>query len=185
MPKLPLDPARLRQLPDLAIKAFRRPRHTAAQVVTGTLTVAGTVRSAAGSVVGGLLDRRPAAEPVPGATTTDPQPPPTDVDVTQPFPAPEAGAATEAAAGAEAGAVAAGGATTSTEPSGNTAPETAPEPLEAPSDAAADADADAEAETEADDRLTGPAPHMPPSIAQEVERDFGEDLPGVSGERGR
>jgi hypothetical protein len=55
MPKLPLDPAALRLLPGVAIDAVRHPCRTAGQVVNGSI-----------SVIGRLVDRRPAGEPVPG-----------------------------------------------------------------------------------------------------------------------
>ena len=177
MPKLPLDPAQLRELPGTAIKALRHPRRSAAQIVSGTF-----------SLVGGLLDRRPVHEPVPGATTTAPEPPPTDVAVEPP----EA-AATDEGATADEWATAAAPPESQTQPEAPTDEPPAEEAAAAGSAAAETAPAgDAESSDRAEDMgdtgdtgestdvLSGPVPHMPPSIAQEVERDYGEDLPGVS-----
>ncbi|MEP9383268.1 hypothetical protein [Nocardioides sp. KR10-350] len=149
MPKLPLDPDRLRQLPGAAIRALRRPRRTAAQVVRGSFTLVG-------SVVGRALDRRPTTEPVPGMARPPEEavPPPTEAAAAAPE-APEAPAPT--------------------------APDEAP--AAAPTESAAGtepADADGPTEDVPEEHLTGPTPHIPPGIAREVERDYEDDIPGIT-----
>jgi len=174
MPKLPLDPDRLRQLPGLAVTALRHPRRTASHVVSGTVTV-----------VGGLLDRRAASEPLPGTTTSTPAPPPTDVATEPPEAAavPTSTAPTPAAPTEEQGAPDAEqqGAPDAEQPTVS-----GPEGPVSPAGAGETAESTAAtSEDETEEQLSGPVPHIPPGIAREVERDYGEDLPGVSGERER
>lgn len=161
MPKLPLDRETLKLLPGLAIGAVRHPRRTASQALSGSITV-----------VGQLLERRPATEPVPGMASpppvavepdeseppgpvaAEPAPPEATVEDTvedlAPTAEPDQGPDVEAAPG--------------------------PEPLvESLDEDASDLD-----EGPTDTRPEGPAPHMPPRIAGDVERDYEEDIPGIT-----
>lgn len=172
MPKLPLDPARLRELKDLrgpALRALRHPRRTATQAVNGAV-----------SVVGFLLSRRQTDEPVPGAASESPVPPPTDLatgpdEVAPPTASSPASTTPDSPATAEAD--------TDTEPDteADTEPGTEAEPEP---DTELDTEPDTEAAVTEDDapeeHLAGPAPHIPPHIAKDVERDFDEDIPGIS-----
>lgn len=67
-----------------------------------------------------------------------------------------------------------------TEPTAPAEPTAAPEPAPTPSPTAETA---AESEPDlVDDRpieSRGPAPHVPPAIAAEVERDYGDEIPGI------
>jgi hypothetical protein len=68
------------------------------------------------------------------------------------------------------------------------APAQAPEPAEPtdspePTELAAEPAAEPVVEPALDDRpilSRGPAPHVPPAIAAEVERDYGDEIPGIT-----
>ena len=73
-------------------------------------------------------------------------------------------------------------------PASTQAPAQAPDQPATPSaaDPASDAAAATGSAAAADVRVEprGPAPHIPPRIAGEVERDYGDDLPGIRNAEG-
>jgi len=153
MPKLPLDPERLRVLAStatatvggIARDAMRHPRQTATHLVSGSV-----------ALVGGVLRSRSTSAPTAATppVITDEETSETSAtrSTTAPVVVPDA----------------APSATPPAEPTGTS-------PADAEEAGAADAPASA-----AEEHLTGPAPHIPPGLAKDIERDFEEDIPGIT-----
>ncbi|WGL50837.1 hypothetical protein P5P86_12775 [Nocardioides sp. BP30] len=140
----------------------RRGANAAAVVIGASFHPFRTVRDGA-TVVRGLVS--PPADPVPGAPTDAAEQPasPPSATSTPPSASTKTGSAKKPA-----------------EPKTPPGPDIVAKPVAPPAQEASNA---VVGEQQVDDRpveARGPVPHLPPQIAAEIERDYGDDLPGIT-----